>query len=93
MTFDLKHYQQRVLARLDEFLRDVRKCGTAKAYDKVAKREDENGKPENPYASRAYRQTIDNRIPDDCAVTCACRQILLAGGLLPMSALSIYYRH
>ena len=77
----------RVLARLDEFLRDVRKCGTAKAYDKVAKREDENGKPENPYASRAYRQTIDGL--DDCPHICL--RLPTGGGKTYLAACSIKY--
>lgn len=83
--FDLKDYQRRVLARLDEFLRQARIYGAAKSYDEVAKREDENGNKENPYASTVYKQTISGL--DDCPHVCL--RIPTGGGKTYLAARSV----
>lgn len=85
MTFNLKNYQERVLSRLDEYLRLARLQGAAAAYEAVANREDDKGGKENPYASPAYHQTIEGL--DDCPHVCL--RIPTGGGKTYLAARSL----
>lgn len=85
MTFYLKEYQQRVLSRLDEYLRLARLQGAAAAYDKVARRENDKGEKENPYASTAYRQIVAGL--DDCPHVCV--RVPTGGGKTYLAARAV----
>ena len=89
MTFNLKNYQQQVLDRLEEFFRLARLQGIPAAYEVVAKRRDENGNKENPYAAPTYKpifEELKDR-PHVCVrVPTAGGKTYLAACTLPLAA-------
>ena len=89
MTFNLKNYQRQVLDRLDEFFRLARLQGIPAAYDAVAKRRDENGNKENPYAAPDYKPMVEGlqERPHVCVrVPTAGGKTYLAACALPLAA-------
>ena len=84
MTMQLKEYQQRTLARVDDFLRLCKLRGISAAYAEVARRKGEDEKPENSYAGE-YRTVIAGL--DDCPHV--CMRIPTGGGKTLLAAHSI----
>ncbi len=89
MTFTLKHYQEHVLAGLQEFFRLARLQGIPAAYDAVAKCKDKNGKAKNPYAAPDYQPIVEGleERPHVCIrVPTAGGKTYLAACALPLAA-------
>ena len=86
MSFTLKNYQRRVLSSLNDFLRECRYSSPAMAYQKIAHRKDENGKPENPYATKDYRELAGL---EDCPHVCL--RVPTGGGKTYLAALSLQH--
>ena len=83
MSFILKKYQRRVLARLEAFLEECKLADIADAYAKVARHKDAEGNPENRYATE-YKVTggLDN-----CPHVCL--RVPTGGGKTYLAALSL----
>ena len=86
MSFILKNYQQRILADLEDFLRECRFSNPAAAYVKIAHRKDENGRLKNSYATPEYTtlEGMDNS-PH------VCLRVPTGGGKTYLAALSLQY--
>ncbi len=84
MSFTLKNYQQRILEVLEGFLRECRFSSPAAAYEKIARRKDENGRLENPYAAPQYK-TLEGM--DDSPHVCL--RVPTGGGKTYLAALSL----
>ena len=86
MSFTLKNYQQRVLDTVDDYLRECRFSNPAAAYEKIARRKDENGNLENRYSRDGYKVTEGL---DDCPHVCL--RVPTGGGKTYLAALSLRY--
>ena len=85
MKMQLKGYQQRTLARVDEFLRLCKLRGIPAAYRTVARQVGEDGMTENPYALSEYETLISGL--EDCPHVCV--RIPTGGGKTLLAAHSI----
>ena len=85
MKMQLKEYQQRTLARVDEFLRLCKLRGIPAAYRTVARQVGEDGMAENPYALSEYGTLISGL--EDCPHVCV--RIPTGGGKTLLAAHSI----
>ena len=85
MTMQLKEYQQRTLARVDEFLRLCKLRGIPAAYRTVARQVGEDGMAENPHALSEYETLISGL--EDCPHVCV--RIPTGGGKTLLAAHSI----
>ena len=85
MKMQLKEYQQRTLARVDEFLRLCKLREIPTAYRTVARQVSEDGMAENPYALSEYKTLISEL--EDCPHVCI--RIPTGGGKTLLAAHSI----
>ena len=85
MTMQLKEYQQRTLARVDEFLRLCKLRGIPAAYAEVSRQMEADGTAENPYRLREYETRVTEL--EDCPHVCV--RIPTGGGKTLLSAHSI----
>ena len=84
MSFTLKNYQRRVLSSLNDFLRECHFSNPAMAYQKIAHHKDENGQPENPYATKDYRELAGLEYCPH-----VCLRVPTGGGKTYLAALSL----
>ena len=86
MSFTLKNYQRRVLASLNDFLRECHFSSPAMAYQKIAHHKDENGQLENPYATKEYQELAGLEYCPH-----VCLRVPTGGGKTYLAALSLQH--